>query len=176
MTVELTPFVQQGLDGEEVATVTSLATRLLDHLNEPRARLQLTEANRPGGSSALVRAVFARQALELGFSSEKKGLFVTYNSALRPDYYLPLPEFGTGVILEVERGKTTTNNMDLLDMWKCHLCVDAHHLFLMVPLALRHNELMTPKREYQSVVRRLGTFFEPPANYVNVRTCWVYGY
>lgn len=156
--------------------MTALATRLLDHLNEPRARLQLTASNRPGGSSALVQAVFARQAQELGFASERKGLFASYNSALRPDYYLALPAYGTGVILEVERGKTTTNNMDLLDMWKCHLCDVAHHLFLMVPLALRHNDLMTPKREYASVVRRLGTFFDPQENYVNVRTCWVSGY
>ena len=25
--------------------------------------------------------------------------------------------------MEVERGKTTTNNKDFLDFWKCHLCV-----------------------------------------------------
>ena len=176
MTVELTPFVQRGLDGAEVQQVTDIAVRLLDHLNEPTARSLITAANRPGGSSALVQAVFASQALELGFTSERKGLFASYNSALRPDYFLALPEFGTGIILEVERGKTTTNNMDLLDMWKCHLCEVAHHLFLMVPQALQHNETMRPKREYASVTRRLGTFFEPSENYVNVRTCWVYGY
>jgi len=39
---------------------------------------------------------------------------------LRPDYFLKLDD--TGILLEVERGKTTINNMDLLDFWKCHLC------------------------------------------------------
>ena len=24
--------------------------------------------------------------------------------------------------MEVEREKTTINNMDLLDVWKCHIC------------------------------------------------------
>lgn len=172
----MTPFVQRGLRGDEVQRVTDLAVRLLDHLNEPQAQLQIAAANQPGGSSALVQAVFARQAAELGFSSEKKGLFAAYKSALRPDYYLPLPEFQTGIILEVERGKTTTNNMDLLDMWKCHLCETAHHLFLLVPLALQHNPIMSPKHEFAAVTKRLATFFEPPSNYVNVRTCWVFGY
>jgi hypothetical protein len=101
--------------------VSAIAVALLDHLNKPTAQLQIHAANQPGGSSALVQAVFAQQAAELGFASEKKGLFVSYGAALRPDYYLPLPEFETGIILEVERGKTTTNNMDLLDMWKCHV-------------------------------------------------------
>ena len=32
--------------------------------------------------------------------------------------------------MEVERGKTTTNNMDLLDIYKCHICEEANHLFL----------------------------------------------
>lgn len=172
----MTPFIQKGLNGAEVQRVSDLATGLLDHLNEPQAQLQITAANQPGGSSALVQAVFARQAAELGFSSEKKGLFASYGSALRPDYYLPLPDYDSGIILEVERGKTTTNNMDLLDMWKCHLCESAHHLFLLVPLALQHNPVMTAKREYATVTKRLSTFFEPEDNYVNVRTCWVFGY
>ena len=67
----------------------------------------------------------------------------------------------SGILLEVERGKTTTNNMDLLDFWKCHLCRHADYLFLMVPQALRHNPTMTPKKEYNSVVKRLDTFFVP---------------
>lgn len=170
------PFVQRGLDGSEVARVTAIAEALLRHLNEPTAQLQIHAANQPEGSSALVQAVFARQAADLGFASEKKGLFASYKSALRPDYYLPLREFDTGIILEVERGKTTTNNMDLLDMWKCHLCETAHHLFLLVPQALQHNAVMSPKHEFEAVKKRLGTFFEPEENYVNVRTCFVFGF
>ena len=74
-------------------------------------------------------------------TSEKQGLFATYNApGLRPDYYREVPEHRTGIILEVERGKTTINNMDLLDLWKCHICAEAHHLFLLVPQVLRQNE------------------------------------
>lgn len=168
--------MQMGMPGEESARVAAIAVALLDHLNEPTAQLQIHAANQPGGSSALVQGVFAVQAAELGFASEKKGLFASYGAALRPDYYLPLPEFETGIILEVERGKTTTNNMDLLDMWKCHLCETAHHLFLLVPKALHHNAVMSPKHEFEAVKKRLGKFFEPEDNYVNVRTCWIFGY
>ena len=77
--------------------------------------------------------------------------------------------------MEVERGKTTTDNMDFLDFWKCHLCIHAHYLFLMVPQALRHNATMTPKKEYQAVVKRMGSFFTP-GNYTNVRGLHVFGY
>ena len=77
--------------------------------------------------------------------------------------------------MEVERGKTTINNMDLLDFWKCHLCDHAHYLFLMVPKELRQNELMSPRREYVTVVKRLSAFFRP-GNYTNVRGLFVFGY
>ncbi|WP_101525313.1 hypothetical protein [Nocardioides houyundeii] len=114
----------------------------------------------PGISSAEVQATFLPYALELGFTSEAKGLFLEYENKLRPDYYRAVGK--SGVLLEVERGKTTTNNMDLLDMWKCHLCRHADFLFLMVPQALKHNHRMTPKREYSAVVKRLGTFSWTP--------------
>ena len=51
-----------------------------------------------------------------------------------------MPLADTGIILEVERGKTTINNMDLLDFWKCHICAHADYLFLMVPTELRDYE------------------------------------
>ena len=92
---------------------------------------------------------------------------------MRPDYYRPVGE--SGILLEVERGKTTTNNMDLLDFWKCHLCRAADYLFLMVPQALKHNEIMSPKREYLAVVKRLETFFRP-GNTTNVRAVHIFGY
>ena len=82
---------------------------------------------------------------------------------------------GTGILLEVERGKTTTNNMDLLDFWKCHISGNANYLFLLVPKALRHNEAMTPKKEYAAVARRLRQFFIP-GKYTNVRGLCLFGY
>ena len=91
----------------------------------------------------------------------------------RPDYFLPLGE--TGIILEVERGKTTTNNMDQVDFWKCHICVVASYLFLLVPQGLQHNPEVTPEKAFITVRRRLAQFFDP-GNYTNVRALCLFGY
>ena len=56
---------------------------------------------------------------------------------------MPIGE--SGIILEVERGKTTINNMDLLDFWKCHICSYAHGLYLLVPTELRQNPTMSAR-------------------------------
>lgn len=153
--------------------VQAISDQLLDHLNSSSALELMLRANLPGISSAEVQATFLPFALDLGFTSEAKGLFAEYANKLRPDYYRPVGS--SGILLEVERGKTTTNNMDLLDFWKCHLCTSADYLFLMVPQALKHNDLMTPKKEYNSVVKRLDTFFVA-GNETNVRAVHIFGY
>ena len=79
------------------------------------------------------------------------------------------------MLLEVERGKTTINNMDLLDFWKCHVCPQAHYLFLLVPVALRQNPTMFPRNEFLTVCRRLSRFFSP-RTYTNVRGLCLFGY
>ena len=161
-------------ESAEFKIVAEVSDRLLDHLNQSEAQRLLAAANAPGQSSALVQASIEVFAAELGFTSEAKGLFGNYdNKAVRPDYYLSLDD--TGILMEVERGKTTINNMDFLDFWKCHLCEHADYLFLMVPQELRQNTTMSPRREYNSVVKRMGSFFIP-GNYTNVRGLHVFGY
>jgi hypothetical protein len=81
----------------------------------------------------------------------------------------------SGIILEVERGKTTINNMDFLDFWKCHLCKSANYLFLLVPKTLVQNSQMKPRNEFATVVNHLSPFFEPD-NYTNVRGLSIFGY
>jgi hypothetical protein len=172
--VERVDFFQAGYAGTpEHDAVVDIADRLLAHLREPDVMSSILLANQPGRSSAEVQNVFLAQARELGFRDESKGLFREYTSALRPDYFMPIA--GTGIILEVERGKTTINNMDLLDFWKCHICAHADYLFLMVPQELRQNPTMSPRREYLTVERRLRTFFEE-GNYTNVRGLCLFGY
>lgn len=168
-------YCQPEVDGShEYTEVRRISDSLLAHLNEPEARELLAAANLPGMSSSFVQSSFGRFSGDLGFVSEAKGLFANYpNKALRPDYYLDLGS--TGILMEVERGKTTTNNMDLLDVWKTHICEHAHYLFLMVPQALKHNETMSPKKEYASVINRLGSFFMP-GNLINVRAIHIFGY
>lgn len=173
--IEMRSFhVESIANSSELGEVDSIARRLLAHLNSPEALRSISTANRPGASSREIQNVFGEFAHTLGFMDESRGLFDSYEtSALRPDYFLRLKD--TGILLEVERGKTTINNMDLLDFWKCHLCTHAHYLFLVVPRALRQNPTMSPRNEFASVAKRLGTFFKP-RNRTNVRGLFLYGY
>jgi len=175
MPVEMIKFAREDKRHlSEYLRADQLAEKLLGHLNESPVQKRIKRANSPGASSALIQAVFETFAGQLGFKSECEGLFENYpNSSLRPDYYLPLGK--TGILLEVERGKTTINNMDLLDFWKCHLCENANFLFLMVPKELRQNENMSPRREFNTVSKRMKAFFEP-RNYTNVFGLWLFGY
>lgn len=161
-------------DTREYAAVLSVADALYRHLEEPDVVSAIALANLPGRSSAEVQSVLLDHARSLGFRDESKGLFAGYlTSALRPDYFLEIED--TGVLVEVERGKTTINNMDLLDFWKCHICEHAHYLILLVPCELRQNETMAPRREFATVRNRLRSFFEEP-NYTNVRGLFLFGY
>lgn len=113
--------------------------------------------------------------MQLGFRSEERDRLAEYEvSALRPDYFLDLPG-ETGVILEVERGKTLINNMDLLDIWKCHLCRTAHYLWLLVPQQTLNRRGLVRERPYRSVLKRAASFFTP-ATEVDIRSLTVFGY
>lgn len=158
---------------EEAREVEALARSLLATLEVEPARSAIVAANRPSASSHEIQRVLLPAATALGFVSEKKGLYQGSIPGLRPDFFRRV---GTsGILLEVERGKTTTNNMDLLDFWKCHLCEHAHYLFLFVPQELRHSEDANVKREFESVKRRLSAFFQP-RNTTNVRGLFLFGY
>jgi len=172
--VELVTYVQDGFKGSpEWAAVESIAEKLLAELNTAETLARIVAANRPRVASQTVQSAFGPAAKALGFESERTGLFADTIAGLRPDYFLAMGT--TGILLEVERGKTTTNNMDLLDFWKCHICGVAHYLFLLVPRELRHNDEMSPKREFETVARRLKPFFEPD-RYTNVRGLCLFGY
>ena len=75
-----------------------------------------------------------------------------------------------GILMEVERGKTTTNNMNLLDIYKCHICEEANHLFLFVPIEVSHT-----KNIYKSVCKKVENFFYEE-NYLNIDSAIVFGY
>lgn len=175
------PVIMQGFAQEhfrgtpEFVRVEGLAAALLAHMNDPPILAAIQQANAPAASSGEIQSILLLFLEKNGFANESKGLFSRYEtSAVRPDYYCKLGE--TGILLEVERGKTTINNMDFLDFWKCHLCEHANYLFLVVPQELRQNEgggrLTKP---YNAVVKRLGSFFRP-RNYTNVRGLFVFGY
>ena len=173
MSVEMVSYVQQKWrDSKEYSQVQEIAQRLLLNLNTPEVLRRIEKANLPNRSSREIQDAFIEEAQEIGFKSESKGLFSNYhNKALRPDYYMRVGK--NGIILEVERGKTTTNNMHLLDFWKCHICDHADYLFLMVPKELLHGK--TIKKEFANVKNSLASFFDEK-NYKNVRGLVIYGY
>lgn len=179
MTVEWIHWRQNApqLPDPEYRAVEAIADALHSELLRPEVQRDIDAVNQPGMSSGAVQAVILEHAKSLGFQSERTGLFTDFPTpGLRPDYYRALPEFRGGIILEVERGKTTINNMDLLDFWKAHICVEATHLFLLVPQVLHQNET-NPRttRPFDYVKKRLPAFFNE-ATYTTVKSCWLFGY
>jgi hypothetical protein len=157
---------------EEFAEVKLLASKLRDYLLTEVVLNEILKTHKTGAKSQQIQNIFQEKVETFGFHSEKSGLFKDYNvQALRPDFYCPIGR--SGVILEVERGKTISNNMDLLDIWKCHVCKRADFLFWL--LLYRTSEKGTVINAFSSVVRRLSTFFEPE-NYINVEAVYVFGY
>jgi hypothetical protein len=130
-------LVQPDLDASrsaEVPDVRALAAALHSEISGADVAASLAGIPEIGGTSHAVDAILSPVASRLGFASQRTDLFAGYPTRLRPDWYRPLGKEGTGgILLEVERGKALTNNMDLLDLWKCHICREAHHLFLVVP-------------------------------------------
>ncbi len=119
-------------DAAELGVVDGLAMRLIDHIAQTRE--QIAGIHVHGAKSKAIQDHFATLLrAELGFREEvvltPQTGFVTQ---ARPDFFFSLGS-DRGIIAEVERGGTTTNNHDLKDLWKAHIAHDAHHLFLIVP-------------------------------------------
>lgn len=174
MTNELKIISKPDIENrDDFKKASKIANILINHLNEKEIINKVLQIHKLHAKSSEIQDIFLPKALELGFSSEKKGIFKdTATSQLRPDYFLKLNET-QGIIMEVERGKTLANNMDLLDLWKCHICPTANYLFLIVP-NVRQNSSRS-SNVFNSVVRRLGTFFTAET-YTNVDAVFIFGY
>lgn len=152
-------FSKSSADSSELARVRIIANNLLAYIQREDICARITIANAPNKPSHGVQACIAEFMRDNGFQSEKKGVFSNYKTAnLRPDFYLELSP-GRGITLEVERGKTVHNNMDLLDMWKCHICTHAQHLFLLVPI-FRVDQRGGKMKVFEKVVDRIAPFFQ----------------
>jgi len=114
--------------------------------------------------------------VDLGFREEvvltPQTGFVTH---ARPDFVFALGP-GRGIIAEVERGGTTTNNHDLKDLWKAHVAPDAQHLFLIVPTNNWKADGTARERPFQIVARRLGAFFGDPRREIDVLSAHIFAY
>ena len=161
-------------EAREVEIVDEMAGRLVTHLETQRPAIDLVHVHR--ASSAAVQHVVGGLLREIGFAEEvvltPQDGFVT---RARPDFVYPL-SIGRGIIAEVERGGTTTNNHDLKDFWKVHIAQDAQHLFLVVPAANWNEAGQARERPFARVVHRLAAFFGDPRREVDVLSAHVFGY
>lgn len=159
----------------ELDAVDELAQRLLSHIEDTTSEIAAIHVH--GATSKTVQDHFAGLLrLELGFDEEvvltPQSGFVTH---ARPDFFFSLG-LGRGVIAEVERGGTTTNNHDLKDLWKAHLSPDSHHLFLIVPRNNWKADGSARERPFQIVARRIGAFFGDPRREIDVLSAHIFAY
>jgi hypothetical protein len=137
----------------------------------------ISQAHVHGAASSSIQAAFVDLLSgKLGFEEE---VVLTPQDGLvtraRPDFFHRLsPE--RGIIAEVERGGTTTNNHDLKDLWKAHVAPDAQHLFLFVPNTNWRADGSPRERPFPLVTRRLAAFFGNPRREVDVLSAHVFGY
>ncbi len=157
-----------------LGVVKKAAEQLRVILSSTEIRKAIADAHQFGASSHAIQKAISSKILELGFTTEKKGLFANFKVAgIRPDFYRPVS--GGGILFEVERGKTIANNMDLLDVWKTHICPDARHLFLMVPI-LRVTAKGSKQKIFLSVENRVGAFFAEKVKDIDVDSVHIFGY
>jgi hypothetical protein len=158
----------------DLKEVKRLSNAVLEILNKKSVVKAIGDAHVFGASSHSIQKAILAEMLELGFTSEKKLLFSEYKvGGLRPDYYKPLSK--GGILFEVERGKTIANNMDLLDVWKTHICKEANHLFLLVP-NIRVSKNQNEAKIFPSVKNRIETFFNENISAIDVDSVHLFGY
>lgn len=158
-----------------MAKVDSLADDLRKHVEETAEAIKALHVH--GASSSAVQAHFSRVLKgRLGFREE---VVLTPQDGLvtraRPDFVFEISP-GRGVIAEVERGGTTTNNHDLKDLWKTHVATDAQHLFLIVPNNNWRADGSPREKPFPLVARRLGAFFGDERREIDVLSAHVFGY
>lgn len=158
-----------------VKLVAVLAEELRTALEREGAAIDAAHVH--GASSASVQLIVSSILKDrLGFDEE---VLLTPEDGIvsrpRPDFYYRIGP-GRGVIAEVERGGTVTNNHDLKDIWKTHIAHDAQHLFLVVPNSNWRESGLPRERPFLRVVQRMSAFFGDPRREIDVLSCHVFGY
>ena len=112
--IKIKKFIKENTNKSEVKEVFRIAKELENYLNENKIKKKIAKVNVKGVDSKKVQDIVAEFATpKLGFTSEKKRLFEKYeNKKLRPDLYKKIGK--KGIILEVEKGKTLTNNIYII--------------------------------------------------------------
>lgn len=160
------------INSEEFNVVESLAIEIESFVNDKDVKKLINHVNKINGRSTDVQMILENKFVDLGFESEKKRLFSEFK--LRPDFYKRISD-SSGVLIEVERGKTLANNMDILDVWKCHICPFTNYLILIVP-TFRPTKKGSKSKIAEKVKDRLSSFFENENNYINVDALFIIEY
>ncbi len=168
-------FKRRGLTpSQNLNEVMIISEKVRSILVDPKITSAIAEVHKFGASSHTVQNAILPALESIGFVSEKKGLFSDMKvSGIRPDYFREVE--GGGILFEVERGKTIANNMDLLDVWKTHICEHAKHLFLLVP-DLRITEKGLSQKIFPTVENRIETFFLKEVSPIDVDSVHLFGY
>jgi hypothetical protein len=139
-------FLTAAAPATDVAAIERLAVELRDAINaEASVLVRIAAAHVPSRDASGVQEAVAAVLLASGFEFEKQGLFRDVEvPGLRPDLF----HEGLGILGEFERGGPLTNNRDLLDFYKVHICAQARHLFLFLPQTIhgRSASLASAKR------------------------------
>ena len=159
----------------ELELVDSLAATLRAHIDATADTIAALHVH--GASSKAIQDHFSiLLRTELGFDEE---VVLTPQDGLvtqaRPDFFYRF-DSQRGILAEVERGGTTTNNHDLKDLWKAHVSPDAQHLFLIVPNNNWRADGQPREKPFPLVARRLGAFFGDPRREIDVVSVNVFGY
>lgn len=161
-------------NNDDDAIVLKIAEGLCKGWSDYEITNKINEIHKVGANSQQIQNILSPLAESFGFQSEKKGLFKNYTTAgLRPDYYKKISS-QSGILMEVERGKTVANNMDILDLWKCHICQEANYLFLIVPM-VRQTKAGKDDIIFNKVIERLSPFFDEQ-NYINIDAVFIFRY
>lgn len=158
----------------ETMVVRSHAAALREHIAARSADIARAHAHR--ASSSAIQRIMAEHLDRNHFRSERKVKGVPeYSGGARADFYRALGP-GRGILVEVERGGTVTNNHDLKDFWKAHIAADAHHLFLVVPMVNWSASGAVRERPFKRMRPRFVSFFQGGDAEVDVLSLHVFGY
>lgn len=159
----------------ELELVDELAGLLANHIDTTADEIK--ELHIHGAQSKLIQEHFTALLItELLFDEE---VVLTPQDGLvtraRTDFFYRFDN-QRGILAEVERGGTTTNNHDLKDLWKAHVSPDSQHLFVIVPNSNWKADGTPRERPFPLVARRLGAFFGDARREIDVVSVHVFGY
>ncbi len=170
--IPLKTFSLQNADAVGVIETAKITEQLVDRIEEVFGSEGYLASVAHGASSSVFQALVEPILASNGFSSEI-GHSVA-DASFKPDFVKNTEQYS--IMVEVERGKTLDNNMDMLDMWKCHIHPSTRHLILMVPIWYeKQGNSPSCTSTFSRVCRRMAPFFAE-GNETNVHSLHIIGY